>query len=143
MLYVSTDAVFCGDGSPCHEDGAPDPVWDYGRWKARAERIVTDSSDKSAIVRLPLIVSVEPEDQVVSRIRVGAARNQPTAWFDDELRQPAATRELADALWRIALLTPSERERTWHLPGSESLSRTRRRQNFDRHACGLPQVAGG
>lgn len=123
VLYVSTDAVFSGDGSPRHEEAAPNPVWDYGRWKAQAERIVTDGSETSAVVRLPLIVSLAPEDHVVARIRLGAARNLPTTWFDDELRQPAAARELADALWRIALLRPGERAGAWHLPGPESLSR--------------------
>lgn len=123
MLYVSTDAVFSGDGSPRHEDAALDPVWDYGRWKAQAEGIVTDGSETSTIVRLPLIVSLDPEDHVVARIRIGAARNQPTAWFDGELRQPAAAPELADALWRIALLEPGARAGAWHLPGPESLSR--------------------
>jgi dTDP-4-dehydrorhamnose reductase len=123
VLYVSTDAVFSGDGTPRCEDAAPDPVFDYGRWKAQAERIVTEGNDLSAIVRLPLIVSLNPEDHVVAHIRVDAARNERTTWFDDELRQPAAAPELADALWRIALLGPNDRAGTWHLPGPETLSR--------------------
>jgi dTDP-4-dehydrorhamnose reductase len=123
VLHISTDAVFSGDGSPRAETANPDPVWDYGRWKAQAERIVTDGVETSAIVRLPLIVSLDPEDHVVARIRLGAARNEPTIWFDDEMRQPAAAGELADAVWRIALLEPEERAGAWHLPGPESISR--------------------
>jgi dTDP-4-dehydrorhamnose reductase len=123
VLYVSSDAVFSGDGSPRHEDAPPDPVWDYGLWKAQAERIVSCASATSTIVRLPLIVSLDPEDHVVARIRSGAARNRPTAWFEDEMRQPAAAPELAEALWRIALLDPDDRAGAWHLPGPESLSR--------------------
>lgn len=123
VLYVSTDAVFSSYGSPRSEDATPDPVWDYGRWKAQAERIVTERAERSAIVRLPLIVSLDPDDHVVARIRRGAARNEPTAWFDDEFRQPAAAPELADALWRIALLGPDDRAGAWHLPGPETLSR--------------------
>jgi dTDP-4-dehydrorhamnose reductase len=115
--------VFSGDGSPRAEDATPDPVWDYGRWKAQAERIVTDGFETSVIVRLPLIVSLNPEDHVVARIRLGAARNDPTTWFDDEVRQPAAARELADAVWRIALLEPGQRAGAWHLPGPEGISR--------------------
>lgn len=123
VVYISTDAVFSGDGSPRHEDATPDPVWDYGRWKVKAERIVTAYAERSTIVRLPLIVSLDPEDHVVAHIRLGASRNEPTTWFDDELRQPAAAPEVAEALWRVALLGQGDRAGTWHLPGPESLSR--------------------
>ena len=123
VVYVSTDAVFSGDGSPRGEHATPDPVWDYGRWKAQAERIVAERAATPVIVRLPLIVSLDPEDHVVSRIRSAAGRGEPTTWFNDEFRHPAAAPELAQALWRIALLDPSDRTGAWHLPGPESLSR--------------------
>ncbi|QYG92997.1 sugar nucleotide-binding protein [Iamia sp. SCSIO 61187] len=123
VLFVSSDAVFSGDGSPRGEDARPDPIWSYGRWKAQAEAVVAERAEGSAIVRLPLIVSIDPDDHVVARIRRGAALDEPTAWFDDELRQPAAAPELADALWRIALLAPADRAGAWHLPGPETLSR--------------------
>ncbi len=123
VLYVSTDAVFCGDGIARDEDADPDPVWDYGRWKARAERIVSGGSQTAAIVRLPLIVSVEPDDPVVDRIRSTGARGEQTAWFQDETRQPALAAEMAEAVWGIASLEPAERAGPWHLPGPESLSR--------------------
>lgn len=123
VVYISSDAVFSGDGSPRHEDATPDPVWDYGRWKVQAEQIVTERAEGSAIVRLPLIVSLDPEDHVVARIRIGAGRNEPTTWFDDELRQPATAPDLAEALWRIASLGQHNRAGTWHLPGPESVSR--------------------
>jgi dTDP-4-dehydrorhamnose reductase len=112
VLYVSSDAVFSGDGLPRHEDASPDPVWDYGRWKARAERIVAGGVETSTIVRLPLIVSLDPEDHVVARIRQGAAPEAPTSWFVDELRQPAAASELAEALWRWRRQPPAA-DRTW------------------------------
>lgn len=123
VVQVSTDAVFSGDGARRREDATPDPIWDYGRWKARAEQIVTEGVEASAVVRLPLIVSLDPDDHVVARIRRGAAREEPTTWFDDELRQPAAASDIAHALWRIALLPSDERAGTWHLPGPETLSR--------------------
>ncbi|CAN5877153.1 hypothetical protein BH24ACT6_BH24ACT6_13150 [soil metagenome] len=58
--HVSTDAVFSGDGVPRGEQALPDAVWEYGRWKARAEQVVTRASASSAVVRLPLIVSLDP-----------------------------------------------------------------------------------
>ena len=123
VLFVSTDAVFSGDGAPRHEDAPPDPIADYGRWKAEAERIVTEGSQSATIVRLPLIVSLDPDDHVVARIRRGAAMNTPTVWFDDEVRQPAAAAELAEALWRIVSVDRADRTGVWHLPGPERLSR--------------------
>jgi dTDP-4-dehydrorhamnose reductase len=123
LLYVSSDAVFSGDGLPRAENAPPDPVWDYGRWKSQAETIVLSRSPSAAIARLPLMVSLDPEDHVVERIRLSAARHEPTAWFDDEKRQPAFASEVADALWRIAMLDTPQRAGTWHLPGPERLSR--------------------
>lgn len=123
MVHVSTDAVFSGDGLPRGEKARPDAVWDYGRFKARAEQAVTRGSAASAIVRLPLVVSLDPEDHVVALIRRGAANRQPTPWSDDEFRQPASAEELAGAVWKIASLDAAQRAGTWHLPGPESLSR--------------------
>lgn len=123
VLHVSTDAVFCGDGVPRDENADPDPVWHYGRWKAQAEQIVSGGSITAGIVRLPLIVSVKPDDHVVDRIRSNAAQGERTVWFHDEIRQPALAAELADAVWRITSLEPAERAGAWHLPGPESLSR--------------------
>lgn len=123
LVHVSTDAVFSGDGRAVDEVAAPDPVWDYGRWKARAEALVLASTPQPAVVRLPLVVSLDPEDRIVERIRRGAVDREPTRWFHDELRQPAAATDLAPALWRIASLPPDERGGVWHLPGPERLSR--------------------
>ena len=123
VVLVSTDAVFPGDGVAVGEDATPAPVFDYGRWKATAERIVTAGSPGHSIVRLPLIVSVDPDDHVVRQIRAGAASGEPTTWFTDELRQPARAGELAEALWRVVSLAPAARAGVWHLPGPESLSR--------------------
>lgn len=123
VVFVSTDAVFSGDGAVTDEDATPAPVSDYGRWKATAERIVMAGSPRHTIVRLPLVVSMEPDDHVVERIRAGAASGEPTTWFTDEVRQPACAQELAEALWRVAAREPAARSGAWHLPGPESLSR--------------------
>lgn len=123
LLHISSDAVFSGDGKLRREDDTPDPVFDYGRWKASAEKIAITAAPSAAIVRLPLVVSLEPEDPVVGRIRAAAADGRSTAWFDDEVRQPADARELAQAIWDIAALDPEERAGPWHLPGPERLTR--------------------
>lgn len=123
VLLVSSDAVFPGDGVGRDESAAPAPTWDYGRWKARAEEVVTAGGRWATIVRLPLVVSVDPADHVVRQIREGVDRGEPTAWFTDELRQPAAGGELAQAIWSIAGLDRATRAGVWHLAGPETLSR--------------------
>jgi len=122
-VFVSTDAVFSGDGRPRDENAEPDPIWDYGRWKAEAEKVVLQGPTDSAVVRLPLVVSLDPEDRVVARIRQGARRGEPTTWFHDEIRQPAMASDIAEGLWRIASRPADQRSGTWQLPGPESLSR--------------------
>jgi dTDP-4-dehydrorhamnose reductase len=123
VMHISTDALFSGDGIPRDEDANPDPVSEYGRWKAVAEEVAGGASAASAIIRLSLIVSLDPDDHVTARIRAGASGDRPTTWFDDEVRQPAAASELAEALWRIAALGGPARAGVWHLPGPEQLSR--------------------
>jgi dTDP-4-dehydrorhamnose reductase len=123
ILVISTDAVFCGDGVARDESSEPDPVWDYGRWKAEAERIARRRSAAAAIIRLPLLVSFDPDDHVVREIRAQAAQGETTRWFTDETRQPALASEIAGAVWRIAGLNPAARYGTWHLAGPERLTR--------------------
>lgn len=123
LVFISTDAVFAGDGVARGERDHPDAVWDYGRWKHEAEQIVLNHSDGGAVVRLPLLVSVEPDDHVVREIRSGAKAEQPTRWFSDERRQPVRASEAAAGIWQIAGLRPAERLGVWHLAGAEGLSR--------------------
>ena len=123
VVHLSTDAVFAGDGRPVAEDAVPDPISTYGRWKAEAERLVLDQAPRSAAIRLPLVVSLEPEDSAVAKIRHGAVERSATAWFQDETRQPAMAADLAPAIWRIARLGAERRAGVWHLPGPERLSR--------------------
>jgi dTDP-4-dehydrorhamnose reductase len=123
FMYISSDAVFSGDGVPRAESHVPDPVWDYGSWKAEAERIVTRTVADAAVVRLPLVVSLHPEDSAVRRVREAAARGESVQWFDDELRQPANGEDIARGLWQIAALPRRTRSGFWHLPGPEALSR--------------------
>jgi dTDP-4-dehydrorhamnose reductase len=123
MVFTSTDAVFSGDGAPRVETDVPDPIADYGRWKAAAEQLVTSLVPGSSIVRLPLLTSIDPEDHVARQIRAAAEEGRTTPWFTDEIRRPAMVAEVAEALWRIAALPPEERAGSWHLSGPVRMSR--------------------
>lgn len=122
-ILISSEAVFSGDGRARSEGSRPDPVWDYGRWKAEAEALAFITVARIAIVRLPLIISTDPDDHVVSDIRAAGERSERSVWFTDEMRQPARADDLARAIWSIAALPAEARSGPWHLPGPERLSR--------------------
>ena len=124
LIFVSTEAVFSGDGRARSETSRPDPVWDYGRWKVAAEDTVQSLDPNAAIVRLPLIISRAPEDNILTDIRRGLERDEPSVWFTDEMRQPANAADLAHAIWAIPNLPAASRAGIWHLPGPERLSRS-------------------
>jgi dTDP-4-dehydrorhamnose reductase len=124
LIFVSTESVFSGDGRTRSEMSLPDPVWDYGRWKFAAEEIVQSLDSNAAIVRLPLIISRDPEDNILTDIRRGLERGYPSVWFTDEMRQPAEAEDLSRAIWAIAALPALSRAGIWHLPGPERLSRS-------------------
>jgi dTDP-4-dehydrorhamnose reductase len=124
IVHLSTDVVFGGDQRPLDEGSRPDPVSDHGRWKARAEEIVEQAPVRSCVVRLPLVISLDPEDESTTRLRQGAATGRPTVWFRDEYRRPAMAADVADGLWKITALPTDRRSGVWHLAGPELLSRS-------------------
>lgn len=124
FIHVSSEAVFSGDGRPRAETDEPDPVWDYGRWKAEAERHVLDGPLEAAVVRLPLLVSVEPADGVVTAIRSALADGGTVGWYAGERRPAAYAADVAAAIWRLVRLPVEQAARVWHLPGPERLTRS-------------------
>ena len=86
-------------GHPARKSARPDPISDYGRWKAEAEAIVTERDPTAVITRLSLITCVDPEDHILARIRSGLESGSPSVWFTDEVRRPASAHELARAIW--------------------------------------------
>lgn len=123
VVFISSDAVFTGDGVARDESAQPDAEWDYGRWKSEAERAVLHRSANNAVVQLPLLVSIDPDDHVVRQICAGVEDKHPTRWFSDEIRQPVRAADAAAGIWRIAGLSGPERSGVWHLAGAERLSR--------------------
>lgn len=122
LVFISSDAVFAGDGRPMDEDAEPEPIQDYGRWKVEGERIARSYSDQAAIIRTSLVTSVDPPDHILRSITTASAGSEPT-WFDDEYRQPVRARDLAIGIWRIVTLDERRRGGSWHLPGPERLDR--------------------
>ena len=122
LVHLSSDAVFAGDGVLRDERSAPCPIDDYGRWKAAAESEANALADCCAVVRLPLMCSLDPPCRDLIAMRIGATGGPLSHWFTDEWRQPAWAEDVAAAIWSIGALGDAGRG-VWHLPGRELLSR--------------------
>ena len=123
LIYLSTDALLDGEHAPYGEDAEPEPVHEYGRWKAKAELHVRAQIPEAAVVRTSLLIRTDPPDRtsawVVDRLRQG----EPVQLFTDELRCPIAVEDLAAQIWELAQLSPEERGGVWHLVGPEAVTR--------------------
>src|SRR3954469_13875194 len=64
LVHLSTDVVFRGDRGSYREEDEPDPVNEYGRSKAEAERQVSAARPDATVVRTSLIYGgAEPGPQ--------------------------------------------------------------------------------
>ena len=114
LVHLSTDIVFRGDRGSYREEDEPDPVNEYGRSKAEAERRVADAQPAATIVRTSLIYGgAEPGPQ--ERL---ARENR--RFFVDELRSPVQVGDLAEA---ILELLPLDVPGPLHLGGADDVSR--------------------
>lgn len=123
FVHISSEAVFSGDGRPRAETDEPDPIWDYGHWKAAAERAVLAAPLAATVVRLPLLVSTDPADGVVNAVRAAVEEGDTVGWYAGERRPAAYAADVAAAIWRLIRLPEAEATGVWHLPGPERLSR--------------------
>jgi dTDP-4-dehydrorhamnose reductase len=123
LIHLSTDALLDGERAPYSEDAEPTPVHEYGRWKARAERYVRETLPGAAVVRMSLVIELDPPDPRTAWILDGLRGRTPPTLFVDEIRCPIAAGDLADQLWEIAGLGTDRAGGVWHLAGAEALSR--------------------
>ena len=102
LIHMSSDLVFGGRlGRPLREDDPPDPVLDYGRWKAEAEERVREAHPEATLVRTSLIYGeTRPSDH--ERLALSALDGAEVAFFTDELRNPIEVGDLAAALVELA-----------------------------------------
>lgn len=123
LLHLSTDVVFAGDAPPYAEDAVPDPVTEYGRWKAEAEERAAAAVADVCITRTSLVVSLDPLDRATAAMLGALADGTGVDLFRDELRQPIRSEDLAAELWVLIGMDRAARSGIWHLPGAEHLSR--------------------
>src|SRR5215203_7188472 len=114
FIHLSTDVVFRGDRGRYTEDDAPDPVNEYGRSKAAAERTVRAVHPDVLVARTSLLYGGRhPGPQE----RLAHAGGQ---FFVDEIRSPVVVGDLAEALLELASL---EVTGFLHVGGADDVSR--------------------
>lgn len=123
LVHISTDLIFDGEHASYSEDAPPSPIHEYGRWKTKAEEIVTTLAINLTIIRPSLIVSTTPLDVNSKWIADALRRENSVRLFADELRCPIGVEDLALQIWEIVQLPQAMRRGVWHLAGPEALSR--------------------
>lgn len=116
LIHLSTDVVFSGrKGAPYVEEDALDPVTEYGRSKAEAERRVAAAHPDALLVRTSLLYGgAEPSKHEL------AARDPSYVFHTDEIRSPVQVGDLADALLELLELDVSG---PLHVAGADAVSR--------------------
>jgi dTDP-4-dehydrorhamnose reductase len=121
LVHVSTDLVFDGRaGRPYREDDTAEPVIEYGRSKAAAERAVAAADPGAVVVRTSLIYGGEALSGHERRILDVADGRFYLAFFTDELRCPVRAGDLAQALLALARLPVAG---PLHVAGVDGVSR--------------------
>ncbi len=115
LIHMSTDVVFSGARGRYVEDDEPDPVTEYGRAKAAAERAVADAHPGALLVRTSLLYG----GPVPGRHEQDALEAR-FPFFTDELRCPTHVGDLADALLELTRLAVSG---PLHVAADEAVSR--------------------
>ena len=114
LVHLSSDVVFDGTRGRYREDDVPNPVNDYGRSKAEAERRAAELHPAATIVRTSLIYGgAEPGPQ--ERLAAEGSR-----FFVDEIRSPVQVGDLASALLDVVEL---DLPGLLHLGGADDVSR--------------------
>jgi dTDP-4-dehydrorhamnose reductase len=114
LVHLSTDVVFRGDRGRYREEDEPDPVNDYGRSKAEAERRVAAAHPGATIVRTSLMYGGReqgPQERLARENR---------RFFADELRSPVHVGDLAEAILELIEL---DAPGPLHLGGADDISR--------------------
>jgi dTDP-4-dehydrorhamnose reductase len=131
LIHLSTDVIFSGVlGRPIREEDAPDPVTEYGVFKARAEELVLGVRPDALAVRTSLIYRGDGSSR-----HEQLARDPGMSFYDDELRCPVQVGDLAGAILELA---PLDIAGPLNVAGADGLSRL----DFARLIAG-PSVRGG
>jgi dTDP-4-dehydrorhamnose reductase len=116
LIHLSSDVIFSGVlGRPLREGDTPDPVTEYGMFKARAEELVLGFRPDALAVRTSLIYRGDGSTR-----HEQLARDPSMSFYDDELRSPIQVGDLAAAILELAELDVAG---PLNVAGADGLSR--------------------
>lgn len=120
FIHLSTDYVYPGDKpAPYVESDATGPLGAYGRSKLAGEIAVRAACPGALILRTAWVYSPYGQNFVRTMLRVGAERPVLRV-VDDQIGNPTAAQDIAEAILRIApsVAAGTGRGATLHLAGS-------------------------
>jgi dTDP-4-dehydrorhamnose reductase len=125
LLHLSTDMVFDGAGpDPLRSTDVPCPSSLYGQTKLMAEREVLEhNAEDPVVLRVTLLSGNSPGGRrsLHEKLLHALARGERPRLFEDEIRQPLSTSNLAEVL--VELCERRDLHGIFHWAGAEALSR--------------------
>ena len=102
LVHISTDYVFDGRKLGAYVEGDPiAPIGAYGRSKAAGERAVRQATAQHLIMRTSWVYGEFGQNFLKTMLRLATTRDELRV-VDDQRGCPTSTRDLADAILRIA-----------------------------------------
>jgi|JI9StandDraft_1071089.scaffolds.fasta_scaffold74917_2 dTDP-4-dehydrorhamnose reductase len=101
FVFTSTDLVFDGERGLYTEEDAPNPVNEYGRQKAEAERVVLEIYPNTLVARLPLMygdVKAGGNGNYLRRFIADNNEGKVSSLFHDEYRSIGGAYSIANGI---------------------------------------------
>ncbi len=124
FVHISSDQVFDGKGAPYGIGDAPNPNSQYAVQKLESEKkVAAINPEFASIVRIPLLNgnSLSGKRSLHEQLFRSWSQGLATPLFEDEIRQPCLTGNLADAL--VELCERNDLQGLLHWAGETRLSR--------------------
>jgi dTDP-4-dehydrorhamnose reductase len=102
LVHLSSDAVFRGRPMSYQESDRPDPITDYGRWKAEAEDAVCAALPTATIVRTSLLYGTELFSAAQNEVKAACQGLTDITFFTEEVRCPVHATDVARAVSELA-----------------------------------------
>lgn len=129
LLYVSCDSVFDGLAPPYSVDSMPNPLTEHGWHKLHAEKMVLSSTNRTVILRVPMLYGPMATSLMESEVTAPLAQLQRTGNIveadDWTCCYPTSTVEVAAVLRSLADLSQGDESvrGIFHWQGEERLTR--------------------
>lgn len=121
LIHISTDMVFDGRDGDYTEEDTPNPLNEYGRTKALAEKAVAASGANAVVVRTSLIYGWRPTVSRAAQWMIDTLDSgEIVRLWADEIRCPIWVESLAAAVVELA---PLNYTGPLHVAGEQKMSR--------------------